>query len=86
MQGCLKECWCSAQRGRPLISAAIIISEMMRQTGLQECCDSSGSWCTSISVAMISKMLVQRGFELRGVVKPLVFFRRHLARLVIGGN
>jgi hypothetical protein len=96
----------SAQHWRTLISVAILISEQPRQRGLQECCGSAGSWCTSISVAIKLEQAGQRGlqefchsaqrwltstsaaigsalsgkggFELRDVVKPLVFFCRHL--------
>jgi CHASE2 domain-containing sensor protein len=73
-----------AQRWSTLISAAILISEQPGQRALQQCWDSAGSWCTSISVAMISKRSGKRGFELRGVVKPLALLVcRHLALLAL---
>jgi hypothetical protein len=75
-------CWRSAQRWLTSISAAIT-SAQAGQRALQECCDSAGSWSASISGTMASKQTRQRGFELRGVVKPLVFVYRHLALLAL---
>ncbi len=48
---------------------------------MQECWASAQRWLTSISAEMISKQA--GGFELRGVVKPLVFFCRHLALVAL---
>ena len=64
----LQECWRNAQRWRTLISAAIYISV--------HC---SENWC----LAMTSALSGERGFELRGVVKPLAFVCRHLALLAL---
>ena len=56
-------------------------SEMEEQTGLQECCRSAQRWLTSISATMASALSAKGGFKLRGVVKPLALFCRHLALL-----
>ena len=48
---------------------------------MQECWGSAQRWFTSISNTMTSKLSGKGGSELRGVVKPLAFFYRHLALL-----
>ncbi len=53
------------------------------QRVLQECWRSAQSWLTSISGTMTSKLSGKGGFELRDVAKPLDFFYRHLALLVL---
>ena len=40
-------------------------------------------WLTSISTSVISALPGKGGSEIRGVVKPLTFFCRHLALLAL---
>jgi hypothetical protein len=51
--------------------------------GLQECWGSAQRWLTSISISIRSALSGKGGFELRGVVKPLALFCRHLALLAL---
>ena len=46
-----------------------------------QCRGSAKRWLLLISATMASKLSGEAGFELRGVVKPLVFFCSHLALL-----
>jgi hypothetical protein len=53
------------------------------QRVLQECWGSAQRWLTSISAAMTSMLSGKGGFELRGAVKSLPLFCRHLALLAL---
>jgi hypothetical protein len=79
-----QECWRSAQRWLTSISATMR-SDQPGQIALQECWGSAHHWLTLISNAMALEMASalsgKGGFELRGVVKPLALFCRHLALL-----
>jgi hypothetical protein len=77
-----QECWRIAQRWCTSISATMG-SARLGQRGLQECCRSAQRWLTSTSTPMTSALSGEGGFELRGVVKPLAFFCRHLALLAL---
>ncbi len=81
-QRSLQECWRSAQRCLISISGSIC-SDQPGQTGLQQCWRSAQRWLTSISATMRSALSGKGGFELRGVVKPLALFCRHLALLAL---
>jgi hypothetical protein len=72
----------NAQRWLTWVSTKMA-SVQAGQTVLQECWDSVQRWLTSISTAMTSVMLGEGGLELREMVKPLVFFCRHLALLAL---
>jgi hypothetical protein len=76
----LQECCGSAQDWCTWISATMT-SDRTGQRVLQECLGSAQRWLTSISKAMGSKLSGKGGSELRGAVKPLVLFYRHLALL-----
>jgi hypothetical protein len=82
MQRDLQECLRSAQRWLTSISASIG-SDTPGQRDLQEFWGSAQRWLTSISGAMKSALSGTGGFELRGVVKPLALFCRHLALLAL---
>ncbi len=72
---CLQEC---AHLNLSLIA---IRSAMLGQSVLHECWRSGQRWLTPISLAMAFAMSGKGGFELRGVVEPLVLCYRHLALL-----
>jgi hypothetical protein len=57
--------------------------EQPGQRALQECLGSAERLLTSISATMTSALSGKGGFELRGVVKPLALFCRHLALLAL---
>jgi hypothetical protein len=69
-----QESWGSAQPWLTSISGTIKL-EYQGQRALLECWRSAQRWLTSISATMASALLGEGGFELRAVVKPLVFFR-----------
>jgi hypothetical protein len=58
--------------------------EQPGQRGLQECWRSARRWLTSISVQMTSALSGKGGFELHGVVQPLVFFCRRQESSFVG--
>jgi hypothetical protein len=61
---------------------AVVCKEKI-QRGLQKCWCSAQRWRTFISAAITLALSRKEGFELRGVVKPLALFCRHLALLAL---
>ena len=50
---------------------------------MHECLGNAQRWLTSISAPIRSDQPGKGGFDLRGVVKPLALFCRHLAMLAL---